>query len=184
MTTQQSNILDPNFDFLDMPPAIDVKNSFDVSLLKINNVFSPSAPYRDISPKSEAVSMESSETVRRLQINKKMPSYFRDSLPSRKSDAAMSLVAKIPDSVDRPPAEVLDKMVLNLYKEEKEKIAKKKIRKIKKKTMKVLDKSTEEYLDLFADKGENFVKLCNQIIVDEKQQEEPENLIKNKMMEL
>jgi hypothetical protein len=46
-----------------------------------------------------------------------MPKYFRETLPSRKNDPAWSLVSGIPDSVDRPSAEVLDKLVIDLYKD-------------------------------------------------------------------
>jgi hypothetical protein len=118
-TSQPSHlvdVLDPNLDFLDRSSAIDLKNSFDQGLQKINSVFSPRAPLRE--GQASELSFDSSSTVRKLkkQQPKKMPFYFRESLPSRKLDAAMNLVSGLPESADRPPAEVLDKKVINLYK--------------------------------------------------------------------
>jgi len=47
-----------------------------------------------------------------------MPSYLRNSLPDPKAMPAKRLVADFPETMSRPPAETLDKMVGQLYQQE------------------------------------------------------------------
>lgn len=48
----------------------------------------------------------------------KIPFYFSESLPDKKLMPMKRMVAKIPDSVERPSAEVMNQMVTHLYKDE------------------------------------------------------------------
>ena len=41
----------------------------------------------------------------------RMPYYLRDSLPDARMMPAKSLVANIPENMDRPPVDILDRMV-------------------------------------------------------------------------
>lgn len=107
----------------------------------------------------------------------KLPFYFTESLPDKKQMKTKQMIARIPDSVERPSAEMMNKNLTQLFKEEQARVAriqKRKQNRLLKEKKRLLKKASqsinpnaskkslqvqsekllreqEEYIDLFTD---------------------------------